>query len=200
MKLLRTAALALALLAPLSPAAAGPAADHITAMSAQAITALQTSGSTLAKREKALRPVLREGFDMGRIARFVAGRYWKRATPEQQKEYTQVFSEYVLATYARRLGGYAGEDLKVLAEKPAGPKDVLVKTQIVSGSGGPAIDAEWRVRTGDAAGPKVIDVLVEGVSMAVTQRQDFSSVIRRDGFDGLINVLRARAGRQGVRQ
>ena len=85
MKLLRTAALALALLAPLSSAAAGPAADHITAMSAQAIAALQASGSTLAEREKALRPVLREGFDMGRIARFVAGRYWKRATPEQQK-------------------------------------------------------------------------------------------------------------------
>lgn len=200
MKLLCTAALALLPLAPFNPAAAGPAADHITAMSAQAIAALQASGSTLNAREKALRPVLREGFDMSRIARFVAGRYWKRATPAQKKEYTQVFSEYVLATYARRLGGYAGEDLKVLAENPAGPKDVLVKTQIVSASGGPAIDAEWRVRTGVADSPKVIDVLVEGVSMAITQRQDFTAVIRRDGFDGLINVLRARAGRQGVRQ
>ena len=65
---------------------------------------------------------------MGRIVRFVAGRYRKRATPELRKEYTQVFSEYVLATYARRLGGYAGEELKVLAEKPAGPNDTLVKT------------------------------------------------------------------------
>ncbi len=200
MKILRNVALALALLAPLSPAAAGPAGDHIAAMSGQAIAALQKDGATLAAREKALRPVLQQGFDMDRIARFVAGRYWKRATQDQRKEYTQAFSDYVLATYARRLGGYAGEDLKIVAEKPAGPKDVLVQTKIANSSGGPAIDAEWRVRTGDPGGPKVIDVLVEGVSMAVTQRQDFSSVIRRDGFDGLINVLRARAGRQGVRQ
>jgi ABC-type transporter MlaC component len=90
--------------------------------------------------------------------------------------------------------------LKVLAKHPAGPKDVLVKTQIVSASGGPAIDAEWRVRTGVGDGPKVIDVLVKGVSMAITQRQDVTAVIRRDGFDGLINVLPARADRQRVRQ
>lgn len=200
MKIIRATLLALALIAPMATASAGPAADHISRMSAQAITALQTDGSSLATRERALRPVLRNGFDMPRIARFVAGRYWKRAAPEQQQNYVQAFSDYVLVTYARRLGGYAGEDLKILAEKPAGPKDMLVQTQIVSGGGGPPIDAEWRVRNEGPAGPKVIDVSVEGVSMAVTQRQDFAAVIRRDGFDGLINVLRARAGRQGVRQ
>lgn len=200
MKIIRTTLFAVAIMTPLATAAAGPAADHISRMSAQAISTLQADGAPLADRERALRPTLREGFDMPRIARFVAGRYWKRATPDQQESYVHAFSDYVLTTYARRLGGYAGEDLKILAEKPAGPKDTLVKSQIVSSNGGPAIDAEWRVRNGGPTGPKVIDVSVEGVSMAVTQRQDFAAVIRRDGFDGLINVLRARSGRQGVRQ
>lgn len=177
-------------------AIAGPAADLIEKLAADAIATLAETEDNLAAREARLRPILAEGFDMEQIAKFTMGRYWNRASADQREDYVAAFSNYVVATYARRFGGYAGETLQIVSERKAGPKDVAVATRIVRG-GNPPIDAEWRVRVDD--GPaKVIDVVVEGVSMSVTQRADFAAVIRQNGIDGLIQVLQARAGRLGA--
>jgi phospholipid transport system substrate-binding protein len=100
-----------------------------------------------------------------------------------------VFGEYVLKTYSVRLGRYAGATMTILSERPAGAKDVVVSTRIVRPSGAP-IATEWRVRT-TGGRYRVIDIMVEGVSMVVTQRSEFAAVIRRYRLQGLIEVLRA---------
>ena len=159
----------------------------------QAIAVLSRPAISLEEREAAFRALLRKGFNLDFIGRFVLGAAWRRATPEQRADYLELFGEFIVKTYAKRLGGYSGEAFVVLKSTVTGKKrDVIVKTRIDRPSG-PPLKATWRVRSfGDQ--DKIIDVSVEGVSMAVTQRQEFASVTRRSGLEGLLQILRARTG------
>lgn len=170
------------------------AQEFLDGLAREAIDLLQQqNGVSLEQREKRFRQLLAEGFEMPFIARFVLGRHWRTATPEQQQDYLRVFTEYVLKTYSRRLGGYAGERFAITGARTAGKQDVLVQTRIERPSA-PPIMADWRIRRFDGE-PKIIDIMVEGVSMAVTQRSEFAAVINRNGFEGLLQALRARTQR-----
>lgn len=165
-------------------------AKFIQTLADQAIQVLSTPNGSLQEREDKFRNMLRDDFAMKKIGRFVVGSYWRRMTPEQQKKYQKLFSEWVLMSYATRLGGYTGEKFHVVRTSSAGKRDVIVHTRIEK-SAGDGFNANWRVR--DVNGRyKIIDIYVEGVSMAVTQRSEFDSVLRRRGVDGLIDLLKTR--------
>ncbi|MBH62229.1 MAG: toluene tolerance protein [Alphaproteobacteria bacterium] len=166
------------------------AAQFIQWLGDQAISTLGSTNSSLEQREASVRELMRQGFALQFIGRFVLGRHWRKVTPDQRAQYQQLFASYILQTYSSHLGGYSGESLSIKGAKPAGSKDAIVQTRIVRPSA-PPIDADWRVR---AQGNQymIIDVAVEGVSMAVTQRSEFASVIKNHGFDGLLAALRAR--------
>jgi phospholipid transport system substrate-binding protein len=171
-----------------SQAAAGDPGIFIEQLASQAIKVLSSPNGSLREREERFRDLLRDDFAMEQIARFVAGPYWRKMSTAQKDSYEKLFSEWVLKTYAVRLGGYSGEQFQVLKSTPAGERDVIVYTRI-SKSGGNGFDANWRVRrAGDRY--KIIDIYVEGVSMAITQRSEFDSIFRRQGVDGLIGMLR----------
>jgi len=167
------------------------AAQFVQTLAQQAIATLSRQGMTLEQREGIFRDLLRQGFDLEFIGRFVAGRYFREMSPNQQADYLQLFGDFVLKTYAGRLGGYAGEQFSVVSARPAGQQDVLVQSRIDRQAGGPPILAEWRVRV-IGSGYRIIDVMVEGVSMAVTQRSEFDSVLSRGGPESLLAALRAR--------
>ena len=177
-------------LAALSPAEQDAVA-FVQRLGDQAIQALGASELSLEEREKQVRVLLREGFDFAFIGRFVLGRHWRTMTPEQRGDYLQLFSAFVLKVYSSRLGGYAGETFKVTGTRPAGKQDILVRTEIIRPSG-PPLDCEWRIRVIDGR-QRIIDVMVAGISMAITQSSEFSSVISTNGYDGLLHALRARA-------
>ncbi len=141
------------------------------------------------ERIGAFRSLLNEGFDLPLIGRYALGRYWRRATPDQKSEYAQLFEDFIVRTYAARLGQYSGETLKVVSSR-ADNKDMIVTSEIVRDDQ-PAIRVDWRVRESDS-GPKIVDVVVEGVSMLLTQRDEFASVIQRSGgnVEGLLTRLR----------
>lgn len=166
------------------------AAQFIQWLGEQAISTLGSTNSPLAQREVSVRELMRQGFDLAFIGRFVLGRHWRTVSDDQRAQYQDLFSSYILQTYSSHLGGYTGETLAITDAKPAGSKDAIVQTRIVRPSG-PPIDADWRVR---ARGDQylIIDISVEGVSLAVTQRSEFASVIKNHGFEGLLAALRAR--------
>ncbi len=176
-----------------SAEAVNGASQFIQWLADQAIAVLGASNSTLETREAEFRRLLGQGFALPFISRFVLGRYWRTTTPEQREDYQELFAEYILRTYSNRLGGYAGETFKVTGARPAGKQDILVATRIDRPSG-PPIKADWRVRIFDNE-YKIIDIMVEGVSMAVTQRSEFTNVVRSQGIDGLLQALRARTER-----
>ena len=97
------------------------------------------------------RRLLVNGFDLRTIGRFILGRYWRRATPAERQEFEQLFEDYIVATYAARLGRYQGETLSVGATRDDGKGDILVSTEIVPREG-PAARVEWRVASASASG------------------------------------------------
>ncbi len=137
------------------------------------------------QRVAEFRKLLNSSFDMATIGRFALGRNWKVATPAQQAEYQKLFKEMIVKTYSRRFSDYKGQSLKVLSARTDGDNDVIVSSAIVPADG-QEVSVDWRVR-GKGGGYKIVDILVEGVSMALTQRSDFASVIQRGG--GSIEVL-----------
>ena len=177
--------------APSSSASTGTSAsDFIRDLGDKAIEVLRTSESSLEEREARFRTLLKDGFDIQFIGRFVLGKEWRRATPEQRSDYLNLFNEYILRTYSTRFGGYAGESLSIVRERPAGKRDVLVTTRI-DRPGGQPIKADWRVRVIEGQ-HKIIDIMVQGVSMVLTQRSEFAALMKRGGVNGLIEALRAR--------
>jgi phospholipid transport system substrate-binding protein len=156
----------------------------------QAIAALSDQSISLEARETRFRQLLRDGFAMRKIGRFVVGRYWKSMTPDQQGEYQALFSSWVLKSYSAQLGGYSGQKFEVYGTAKAGSKDIFVRTRIVRPGGAP-LRCDWRVRK-FKNGYKVVDVVIEGVSMLSTQRAEFSAVLRKFGADGLIDALQTR--------
>ena len=184
------------LLAAVSPQAVEGAAAFIARLADHAITILRSSSNKMEDREAQFRDLLSAGFDMPFIARFVLGKHWRKATPQQRADYQALFREFILKSYSRRLGGYSGEAFTIAGAKAAGKKDVMVKTRIEQPGGRP-ITADWRVRPHDGQ-YKIIDIMVEGISMAVTQRSEFNAVVRQQGMQGLLQALRARTGNFGV--
>lgn len=174
--------LPLALIAFSSPAMAqktGPEV-FIGKMTSHAIDFLANPELSFEQRKVQFRTLLRRDFDLRTIGRFVLGRYWNQATPAQQKEYLKLFEERVVNIYSNRFKEYDGQKIEVRGSRPEGD-DTLVTTFIVSDSSKP-IQIDWRVRNKGGA-YKIVDVVVEGVSMSMTQRSDYASVIQTGGGD-----------------
>ena len=180
---------------PPAPArAADDAAGFISDLGTRAISVL-TSAKSQAERESQFQAIFDQGFDVPGIARFVLGPYWRTATDAQREQFPKLFEAYIVHVYAVRFGGYSGEQLKVTGSRPDGDNATLVTSQIIADSNRPPIKADWRVaKTG--RGFEVIDVMIEGVSMAVVEREEFSSVIQRGGgqLEALLKELRERSG------
>jgi len=153
--------------------------------------AIQVMGPSMPapQRLARFRELLRDYFDVNGIGQFVLGRYWRTATPQEQQEFLKLFHEYVAQAYSGRLGEYAGEPFRVVGNRPNGD-EIIVSSQVVR-SGGNPIQIDWYV-VNQGGKPKIADVYVAGVSMKVTQRDEFASIIQRDGgkIDGLLNRMR----------
>ncbi|MFA6280271.1 MAG: ABC transporter substrate-binding protein [Bdellovibrionales bacterium] len=173
-----------------------PQAKFIQSLGDRAIAILANKASSPEERNTQFRNMLRETFDLPTIARFVLGRNsWATATPEQQKEYMDLFETLVVKTYSDRFALYTGEGFKVRSSVPEGDKDVIVTSDITHPDGSAPTTVTWRVRERDGK-MGILDVVVEGVSMSVTQRQEYSSVIQRNGGDisALLALMRERVG------
>lgn len=144
------------------------------------------------KREKEFRSLLNDSFDMETIGRFALGRYWKGSTPAQKKEYMELFNNMIVRVYTARFKEYDGQKLEVTGtRKDSANDDVIVHTVIIPKKGQQKFAIEWRVRP-KGKKFKVVDILGEGVSMALTHRSDFASVIQRGGgsIEALLTHLR----------
>lgn len=142
---------------------------------------------TAAKRTK-VRSMIDEGFDVEAIARDVLSRHYKGLTDPQRAEYHALYTDYVLATYFKQLVDFGNLNLAFLETNAAQNGDALVNTRADRPSGKP-LRLQWRVRADDAGRFRIVDIIAEGVSIAVTQRSDFNAVMANKGFDGLIAAL-----------
>ena len=172
-------------------ALATPQGKFIQALGDRAIAILADKSLNAERRNGKFRDMMHDSFDLATIGRFVIGRNWQAATPEQQKEYMHLFEELVVKTYSDRFALYTGENFHVKAVTPEGDRDFIVNSEILHPDGSPPSTVDWRLRQKEGK-MGIIDVVVEGVSMSVTQRQEYASVIERSGgnIDGLLDVMR----------
>lgn len=167
------------------------ARDFVDRMGERAVAFLSDPSLGQEQRKAKFRSLLRDSYDMDTIARFALGRYWRLASTQQRKDYRSLFESMVVNVYARRFEDYKGQKFEVRSQRTDGDSDVLVNSYIVSGEG-PDVKVDWRVRYKNGK-YRIVDVIVEGVSMAMTQRSEFSAVIQKGGGDVqvLIDHLKA---------
>ena len=141
-------------------------------------------------REARFRELFHADFDCPGIARFVLGRYWRAASEEEQREFVKLFEDYVVFVYTARLSNFGGEALKVRGSRGDGD-GVIVSTDVISPGAVSPMKIDWRLVTENGT-YKISDVIVEGVSMMVTQRSEFASIVQRNGGQvrGLIAMMR----------
>jgi phospholipid transport system substrate-binding protein len=184
---------ALVLLMPAIAARADTAPDarqFITKLVNRALQTLADTTTDEARREQDFSHLLRDNFDIPRIARFVLGRYWSSASDQERQRFVEIYREFIIKSYAAQFAQYRGEVVRVTNARPEGTDITVVNSEIIHPSGDQPIRVAWRVhRNGNDY--KIVDVDVEGVSMMLAQREEFTSVIQRNGgtLSGLIQAI-----------
>jgi phospholipid transport system substrate-binding protein len=135
-----------------------------------------------------LAPALDDAFDMDFMAEKSLGREWTVLSEEQKKRWCATFKELTRANYAARFNRYSGQTFEMLAEEPAARETVLVRTKVVD----PAdenVSINYRLHETEA-GWEIIDVYLKGtVSELALRRSEYTSVLKRDGFEALISAV-----------
>lgn len=167
--------------------AAGPtdAARFVDTLIASATQTLRDPALAPPVREERLRTLLLQNFDMPRVVRYVLGRYWTTASAEERQAFTNLLEEWVVRSYASRLAEYRDETVKVTSARAESDTDAVVSSQIIH-LNGPPTKVDWRVRS-DGSNYRIIDIDVEGVSLALTERDEIAAVIQRNG--GTVTAL-----------
>jgi len=192
MKLYRVAVLCLGLLLSVAAASAesSKASSSIDVLHAALLEVMRNATDLhYDGRSEKLSPVIPEHFDLSFMAQKAVGRRsWTKATEEEQKRYLDAFTRFMVANYAGRFDGYSGQSFQTLSEEPARSDTVLVKTQLIDPTD-ENVELNYRMRqVGEDW--KIIDVYLDGtVSELALRRSEFASVVKRDGFDGLIDAL-----------
>lgn len=159
-----------------------------------AITKLTDKSTTIDEQESRFRQIMQDYVAFQTIARWVlGGRHWRAASEEQRERYLALFEKLMVSTYAHRFQRYSGETLEVIGVRNIDETQVLVQTTLKRPNADKPLRVDWRVR-GSKDTLKVIDIMIEGLSMAQTQRSEFSSVLRDNGgdVDALMSTLEER--------
>lgn len=184
-------AIAIGMTGAVRPAFADSARDFVQSVGDQVVQVLQ-QGLPRDDAERQLHAIWLAAFDVQGIGRAVLGKNWKKATEPQRQEYMGLFPDYVAQLYANQFSDYSGETFAVNGSKPGSDGRTVVNARI-DRPGGDPIKVDFIVQA-DAQPPLITDVKVEGVSLLVTKRSEFDSVVAQRGIDGLIAALREKVG------
>ena len=190
---MKAVVLSLALAAGLiaSPAKADPVPPQMVVQSLYDVLLGVMKGSKdlgFAGRYERLKPAIETAYNLPLMSRLSIGPQWQSLTPEQQEKMAAAFDAFTVATYANRFDDYSGEKFEVLPETTAASGGVIVQTRLIKGNGEPVTLNYLMRQNGDKW--QIIDVFLSGtISELATRRSEFTSVIRRDGAQGLLQLL-----------
>ena len=174
-------------------AVAQEARSFVVALADRTIESLTEKEIDKKERRNRFRALMLEYFAFKSIGKGVLGRYWRRANEVQRKEFMVLFEDLLVVVYADRFAKYSGLRLDVGKSEIRGANDILVHSILKRSKGVKPVGVIWRVRKSRDKF-KIVDLMVEGLSMGLTQQKEFSSVIRKNGgkVQALIEELRKR--------
>tara|TARA_B100000780_G_scaffold241113_1_gene183485 strand:- start:75 stop:674 length:600 start_codon:yes stop_codon:yes gene_type:complete len=151
--------------------------------------AAKTLGGNLTKEERieTLKKIARDTVDIKGIGFYSLGAYKKNLNDDQLKRYVKVFSEYFLKSFSSRLAEYSNPEIDVVSKKKINENYTIVSSILVSTESRPEVKIEWRVYTKNPDNLLIRDLIIEGLSLARTQKEEFSSIINSN--DGDIEAL-----------
>ena len=151
--------------------------------------AAKTLGGTLTKEERVekLKEIARDTVDIDGIGFYSLGAHRKNLTEEQITSYKKLFTEYFLISFSSRLAEYSNPEIEVNSKKIINESYTIVSSSLVSTNSRPEVKIEWRVYTKNPENLLIRDLIIEGLSLARTQREEFSSIINSN--DGNIEAL-----------
>jgi phospholipid transport system substrate-binding protein len=138
-------------------------------------------------RRQKLAPVITENFDLAFISRIILGRQWDGLSQQEHAQMINTFTELTITTYAARFDGFSGESFRTVEEKAMNRGRKLIRTELVRPADEPVhldyvlhqAQGRWRI----------VNVVAEGVSDLSLKRADYGSVIKREGFESLMQKL-----------
>ena len=151
--------------------------------------AAETLGTGLTKDERIeeLKKIALETVDIRGIGFYSLGSHRKTASEEQKDEYERVFKEYFLQSFSSRLAEYSNPIINVDSKKKINENYTIVSSTLAATEKRPSVKIEWRVYTKNKDQPLIRDLIIEGLSLARTQKEEFNSIIQ--SADGDLNVL-----------
>lgn len=171
------------------PAEQEKAALFIRALSNRVIDVLGKVDITDEERVDYFRDIFNDGFAVNKIGKLVLGRHRKKATKEELTDYYELFPEFLIKLYATRLSNLDTREINIGRVIPHAKKDIYVRSKIINDEE-KSYDVDWRVRPNKAGDYRIIDLKIEGISMARTQRDDFTSRVSASGVGGLNQYMR----------
>ena len=141
--------------------------------------AAKTLGGNFTKEERVekLKDIARDTVDIDGLAFYSLGSHKKDLTEDQVDEYKKVFAEYFLKSFSSRLAEYSNPEIEVVSKKVINKNYTIVSSSLVATESRPEVKIEWRVYTKDPNNLLIRDLIIEGLSLARTQREEFSSII-----------------------
>jgi phospholipid transport system substrate-binding protein len=161
----------------------------------QLVAVVNSPESDREKRSK-LTAIIDSGVDVDGVARFCLGRFWRSASTEQQQRYSDLFRQVLVNNITAKLGEYRG--VRFTMGRVQQRDDNMVISTVVERPNNPPTNVDWII-SNPASDPKIIDVVAEGTSLRLTQRQDYASYLSRNNnnIDALINAMRQQVGPAG---
>jgi phospholipid transport system substrate-binding protein len=149
----------------------------------------QALNDKFTKEEKIekLKLIAKDTVDIKGIGFYTLGSYRKTINKDQKEMYISLFEQYFLKTFSSRLAEYSNPEIQVNSKSVLNENYTMVSSILVSTEQRPEVKINWRVYTKDPKNPKIRDLIIEGLSLARTQKEEFSSIIESN--DGDINAL-----------
>ena len=191
-RLLLASAAAALLAAPAARAQGVDPTEFVRQFGNQALAIVGGPGSAADKRQR-LEPLITRAVDIEGIGRFVLGRFWRTATPQQQQEFQRLFNQVLLNNIGARINEFTGVDFTMTGTTQR-EDGAYVGTTIRRPNQQPN-NVQWVVSS-DGGRPRIVDVVAEGTSLRLTQRNDYASFISRNGnqVGALLDAMRRQAG------
>ena len=142
---------------------------------------------TKEKKIEALKNIAKETVDINGIGLYTLGSYRKNISDKQKKEYSILFEQYFLKTFASRLAEYSNPEIEVKSKEILNKNYTMVSSVLIATEQRPEVNINWRIYTKNPKKPLIRDLTIEGLSLARTQKAEFSSIIESN--DGNIEVL-----------
>ncbi len=162
------------------------AKKFVDTLATQVLALVKDSGVSANEKKSKIETIFSDKVDIDFVAKFVLGKHWRVATPEQQASYVAAYKPFILKNYAGKLTKYSGQTYTLKNARADG--DTNIVTMEINDPNGQKVNVDYKIK--GASDFKIVDIAVEGVSLLTTQRSEFNGIVERKGIDGLIEALK----------